>query len=205
VIFLSFCWARVPAKSGERAIMIDRRLIVLLVATVLFAVPASANATELTIMSLNVWGGGANAQKPVDETVAAIKAAGADGAFVFGNFNGPSHRDWTEAAVKAGNQAMIVTYPTVKAIEDKGFVDMFRAAYPDPAAKPGFTWTPTSDPKATGDHHDRIDFALAERPSRHDGQSKVLIVRQLTRLSLIVMPGGMTAPGSPRSPVTASQ
>jgi exonuclease III len=49
----------------------------------------------------------------------------------------------------------------VKAIEDKGFVDTFRAIFPDPAAKPAFTWTPTGDPAATDDHHDRIDFVLA--------------------------------------------
>jgi exodeoxyribonuclease-3 len=88
-------------------------------------------------------------------------AGEADATFVFGDFNEPSHRDWTEAAVKAGRQPMVVAYPTVKAIEDKGFVDTFRAIFPDPAAKPAFTWTPTGDPAATDDHHDRIDFVLA--------------------------------------------
>jgi exodeoxyribonuclease-3 len=88
-------------------------------------------------------------------------AGEADATFVFGDFNEPSHRDWTEAAVKTGRQPMVVAYPTVKAIEDKGFVDTFRAVFPDPAAKPAFTWTPTGDPAATDDHHDRIDFALA--------------------------------------------
>ena len=88
-------------------------------------------------------------------------AGEADATFVFGDFNEPSHRDWTEAAVKAGRQPMVVAYPTVKAIEDKGFVDTFRAVFPDPAAKPAFTWTPTGDPAATDDHHDRIDFVLA--------------------------------------------
>ena len=88
-------------------------------------------------------------------------AGEADATFVFGDFNEPSHRDWTEAAVKTARQPMVVAYPTVKAIEDKGFVDTFRAVFPDPAAKPAFTWTPTGDPAATDDHHDRIDFALA--------------------------------------------
>lgn len=84
-----------------------------------------------------------------------------DAAFVFGDFNEPSHRDWTEGTAKAGLQPMAVEYPTVKAIEDKGFIDTFRAIHPDPAARPGFTWTPTSEPSAKDDHHDRIDFALA--------------------------------------------
>lgn len=91
-----------------------------------------------------------------------MAAAGeADAAFVFGDFNEPSHRDWTESAVKAGMQPLVVPFPTVKAIEDKGFVDTFRAIYPDAGAKPGMTWTPTSEPTAKDDHHDRIDFALA--------------------------------------------
>lgn len=91
-----------------------------------------------------------------------MAAAGeADAAFVFGDFNEPSHRDWTESAVKAGLQPLVVPFPTVKAIEDKGFVDTFRAIYPDAGTKPGMTWTPTSEPTAKDDHHDRIDFALA--------------------------------------------
>jgi len=84
-----------------------------------------------------------------------------DAAFVFGDFNEPSHRDWTEAAVKAGNQPLAVAFPTANAIEEKGFVDTFRFIYPDPVAKPGFTWTPTSEPTAKDDHHDRIDYAMA--------------------------------------------
>jgi hypothetical protein len=93
---------------------------------------------------------------------ADMDAAGpSDADFVFGDFNEPSHRDWTESAVKAGNQPMVVPFPTVKAIEDKGFVDTFRAVYPDAGVKPGMTWTPTTEPTAKDDHHDRIDFALA--------------------------------------------
>ena len=86
----------------------------------------------------------------------------ADASFVFGDFNEPSHRDWTASAVKAGLQPLEVAFPTVKAIEEKGFVDTFRTVFPDPAVKPGFTWTPTSEPTAKDDHHDRIDFALAK-------------------------------------------
>jgi endonuclease/exonuclease/phosphatase family metal-dependent hydrolase len=88
-------------------------------------------------------------------------AGRADAVFVCGDFNEPSHRDWTAASAKAGLQPLPVAYPTVKAIESRGFVDLFRVVYPDPVAKPGFTWTPTSDPKAKDDHHDRIDFTLA--------------------------------------------
>lgn len=94
---------------------------------------------------------------------ADMDAAGeADASFVFGDFNEPSHHDWTEAAVKAGHQPMVVEWPSEKAIEARGYVDTFRAIFPDAAAKPAFTWTPTSEPTVTDDHHDRIDFALAK-------------------------------------------
>ena len=96
-----------------------------------------------------------------DMDAAAKDPAGpADAAFVFGDFNEPSHHDWTETAVKAGLQPLVVPYPTELAIEERGFIDTFRAVYPDPAIKPGLTWTPTTSPDDKTDHHDRIDFAL---------------------------------------------
>lgn len=90
------------------------------------------------------------------------QAGTADASFVFGDFNEPSHRDWTESAAKAGLHPLPVAWPTVKAIEELGYVDTYRVIHPDPAAKPAFTWTPTSEPTAADDHHDRIDFALAK-------------------------------------------
>jgi exodeoxyribonuclease III len=88
-------------------------------------------------------------------------AEDADATFVFGDFNEPSGRDWTEASVAAGNQPIAVDWPTTRALEDEGFVDAFRAANPDPVAKPAFTWTPSSKPTVNWDHHDRIDFVFA--------------------------------------------
>lgn len=125
---------------------------------------------------LDIEYGSAPFLKTADEAVAAAKAArgpaldlleedmkaaeGADAIFVFGDFNEPSHLDWTEAAVKAGNQPMVVAYPTTLRIESWGFTDLFRAAWPDVAAKPAFTWTPTTKPTDKDDHHDRIDFTF---------------------------------------------
>ena len=85
----------------------------------------------------------------------------ADAAFVFGDFNEPSHWDWTAAAVAAGQQPLAVAWPTTLAIESQGFIDALRTVHPDPVAKPAFTWTPTSDPTDPADHHDRIDFVFA--------------------------------------------
>jgi exonuclease III len=92
-------------------------------------------------------------------------ADGAAAAFIFGDFNEPSFRDWTERAVAAKHQPIAVRYPTTLAIEEQGFVDAFRAAFPDEVAKPGFTWTPTTEPSDPEDHHDRIDFVFARAPN----------------------------------------
>jgi endonuclease/exonuclease/phosphatase family metal-dependent hydrolase len=86
---------------------------------------------------------------------------GAAAAFIFGDFNEPSHRDWTERAVAAGRHPTVVRYPTTLAIEEQGFVDVFRSVFSDEVAKPAFTWTPTSEPSDPEDHHDRIDFVFA--------------------------------------------
>ena len=90
-----------------------------------------------------------------------LKAAdGADAVFVFGDFNEPSHLDWTKEAVAAGHHPVTVQWPTTLSLEKLGFVDPYRMVHPDVVAKPAYTWTPTSEPTDPEDHHDRIDFAL---------------------------------------------
>jgi endonuclease/exonuclease/phosphatase family metal-dependent hydrolase len=89
------------------------------------------------------------------------EADDADATFIFGDFNEPSAHDWTAKAVEAGQQPVEVAWPTTLALEDEGFVDAYREVNPDPVDKPAFTWTPTSKPTNSNDHHDRIDFVLA--------------------------------------------
>lgn len=96
---------------------------------------------------------------------ADMKAAeGAAAAFVFGDFNEPSHRDWTAEAAAKGTHPIAVAWPTTRAVESMGFTDAFRAVFPDPVARPAFTWTPAGDPADPEDHHDRIDFVFARAP-----------------------------------------
>ena len=78
--------------------------------------------------------------------------------FVVGDFNEPSHLDWTEKTAKSGRHPLKVAYPTSQEMAKEGFTDAWRAIYPDEMEKPGYTWTPAmkaDDPKT---HHDRIDF-----------------------------------------------
>lgn len=92
-----------------------------------------------------------------------MKAAeGAAAIFVFGDFNEPSEYDWTDTAVTAGQQPVKVEWPTTHRLSEAGFVDTYRAAWPDPVAKPAYTWTARGDEKDPEDHHDRIDFAFAK-------------------------------------------
>jgi len=97
---------------------------------------------------------------------AAEHAAGAAGSlqdvsvFVTGDFNEPSHLDWTHAAADAGLHPLKVAYPSTSSFAAAGFVDAYRSKYPDEVAHPGHTWTPTTAADDPADHHDRIDLIL---------------------------------------------
>jgi exodeoxyribonuclease III len=82
--------------------------------------------------------------------------------FVTGDFNEPSHLDWTKATVVAGTHPVAVAWPSTQRLTDAGFIDTYRAIYPDPVAKPAFTWTPRYSETAPDDHPDRIDFVFAK-------------------------------------------
>ena len=78
--------------------------------------------------------------------------------FVVGDFNEPSHLDWTDAAAKAARHPIKVAYPTSTEMAKIGFTDAYRKIYPDEMKNPGITWSPAykvGDPRT---HHDRIDF-----------------------------------------------
>ena len=60
--------------------------------------------------------------------------------FVVGDFNEPSHLDWTEAAAKAGRHPIKVAYPTSTEMAKAGFSDSYRKIYPDEMKNPGITW-----------------------------------------------------------------
>lgn len=82
--------------------------------------------------------------------------------FITGDFNEPSHLDWTQAAAKAGIHPLKVAYPSSEALAKAGFLDAYRTVFPDEIKKSGFTWTPQTKPEDPKDHHDRIDFVLAK-------------------------------------------
>lgn len=85
---------------------------------------------------------------------------------LMGDFNAPSHLDWTPATKKCGYDS--VPWPTSVVPEQAGLKDSYRVAHPDPAAKPGITWSPIYTTFTGGYGHDshtgepepqdRIDF-----------------------------------------------
>ena len=84
-------------------------------------------------------------------------------AIVAGDFNTPSHLDWTEAT-KAKHCNSEVEWPATKAFADKGFKDSYRELHPSPANAPGNTWSPVTKTNSDYDNkpepQDRIDFIL---------------------------------------------
>jgi len=95
----------------------------------------------------------------------ALAAAGIP-TFLTGDFNSPSHLDWT-AAVSAVRPDVPypVDWPVSRALATAGLRDSYRDVHPNPVAVPGFTWTPggpESDPREV---HDRIDWVLSAGPA----------------------------------------
>jgi endonuclease/exonuclease/phosphatase family metal-dependent hydrolase len=76
--------------------------------------------------------------------------------FLGGDFNEPSHLDWTEDSAKAGQHfGRAVPWPTSRAIHATGLADAYRMVHPDPEVRPADTWTPLK--KTPDEVHDRID------------------------------------------------
>jgi len=101
----------------------------------------------------------------------ALPKIAADGTPVFltGDFNSPSHLDWTEAVMKVRPQVKyVVEWPVSKALADAGLRDSYREAHPDPVARAGLTWTtgyphPWIKPNET---FDRIDLVWSAGNTR---------------------------------------
>ena len=94
--------------------------------------------------------------------------------FVVGDFNEPSHLDWTEKAARSGRHPISVAYPNSLAMAKAGFTDAWRTIYPDEMKKPGYTWTPimkADDPKT---HHDRIDFVYFKGKGVSVNETKIV-------------------------------
>jgi hypothetical protein len=100
-----------------------------------------------------------------DEQIAAIlsgmsshlSAANTVPVFLTGDFNCPSHLDWT-AANSSAHYGKVVQWPVTVAVANAGMTDSFRQLFPNPAQQPAITWSPLySSPQ---EPQDRIDFVF---------------------------------------------
>ena len=83
-----------------------------------------------------------------------------------GDFNSPSHLDWTPAVTAVRPDVRYpVPWPASAALAAAGLRDSYREAHPDPVAVPGFTWTPGGPESARREVFDRIDWVLTAGPS----------------------------------------
>ncbi|MFG2208518.1 endonuclease/exonuclease/phosphatase family protein [Streptomyces sp. NPDC048638] len=91
------------------------------------------------------------------------KWTGSAPGIVAGDFNTPSHLDWTKET-KSEHCNSTVEWPATKAFADKGFKDSYRELHPSPANEPGNTWSPVTKKNSDYDNkpepQDRIDFIL---------------------------------------------
>jgi endonuclease/exonuclease/phosphatase family metal-dependent hydrolase len=86
--------------------------------------------------------------------------------FLTGDFNTPSHLDWT-AEVAAVREVVRYPFawPVSVALAGAGFRDSYLEVHRDPVAVPGFTWTPGGPESVSNEVHDRIDWVLAAGPA----------------------------------------
>ena len=105
--------------------------------------------------------------KPYLKPLAGLAGDGVP-VIITGDFNSPSHLDWTEAATEARGLPYPLEWPASKALADAGFHDSYRDAHPDPAETPGLTWTAGQPPPRmrAKETNDRIDWVLHSGPSQ---------------------------------------
>lgn len=94
--------------------------------------------------------------------------------FLAGDFNEPSHMDWTEATKdSADHHGLVVPWTVTTLLDEAGYADSYRVKYPNPVTHPGYTY-PADCPGAQmkqllwapkADERERIDF-IFYRPDK---------------------------------------
>ena len=88
--------------------------------------------------------------------------------FLTGDFNSPSHLDWTPAVAAVRPQVKYpLRWPVSAALADAGLRDSYREAHPDPVLRPGLTWTAGTPPPRIRRREtlDRIDWVTVTGPA----------------------------------------
>ena len=121
---------------------------------------------------------GSNRQQQADAIIAHLRASGQLAAdiplLVGGDWNCPSHLDWTVDTARVYKRRRALTLPVSTAMQAAGFTDTFRMLYPNPVQRPGITWSPMFRSKGEGDSKveqgfDRIDRLYLKNPESPEG------------------------------------
>lgn len=108
------------------------------------------------------WNARGNQVKSLEEDVKSAQSQGLP-IILTGDFNEPSHHDWTAAAQQAGKCPLKVDWPTTRhLIAQTALSDAYRLLFPDEVSRRGDTWTTTSGPDNPKERHDRIDFIFVD-------------------------------------------
>ena len=111
-----------------------------------------------------------------------------------GDFNEPSHLDWTKASAREGRHfGLEMAWPCSKRVTESGMEDAYRAVFPDVCRHPGYTWTSVpglgvgGSERAEHEVHDRIDFVYHAGPGL-DPISASIIGENNRNADLVVSP-----------------
>jgi len=104
--------------------------------------------------------------------------------FLMGDFNTPSHLDWTPAA-SALHCGYTIDWPVTRRVEQAGLVDSYRSLHPDPVADPGNTWSPIFEmftyPDGKPEPQDRIDMIHSAGAGAIPVDSTVFVIEPIAQ------------------------
>jgi endonuclease/exonuclease/phosphatase family protein len=133
------------------------------------------------------------AVQPAVDALTPLASAGVP-VFLIGDFNTPSHLDWTKAAIRGqADKKYPVDWPVSELVREAGFRDSYRELYPDPVKNPGLTWPANRpfvagyNPYRHGDTPDRIDFIYNGGPSQAL-ESKIVGEPGIDGVDIVVSP-----------------
>lgn len=95
----------------------------------------------------------------MDRMKEELKRADKTPVLLTGDFNAPSHLDWTDSTKQLHCGVGSVLWPTSMYPTMAGLVDSYRVVHRDPVAQPGITWSPIYlNNNGRPEPKDRIDF-----------------------------------------------
>lgn len=111
----------------------------------------------------------------VDAMKPQLERAGEVPVVLTGDFNAPSHLDWTERTRYLHCGVGAFPWPSSVTPANAGLRDSYREAHPDALVDPGWTWSPIfNDNEGRPEPNDRIDFVYHKGLTTVDSRAVVV-------------------------------